>query len=169
MDIHVATVQPLNPPNIAVPKYSVHKTGEEWEHTKKTTGVLIIHLGQMNAEICPDNGKPQDYRHLMKGPKNPKRTRSFANEIGILFQGIRDIEGTNTCFFIHNHEVPQCSKVTYSRIVCDIRPRKNQTHRVKLTVGGDTFSYKGPVSAPTSYLTTAKLHWNIVLYTPDGK
>ena len=36
----------------------------------------------MKAVICPDTRKPQEYRHIMKGPDNPKWTRTFANEIG---------------------------------------------------------------------------------------
>ena len=123
----------------------------------------------MNAVICPDTGKPQEYSHQMKGPDKPKWTRAFKNEIGQLFQGIRDIEGTNTCFFIHKNEVPKGIKVTYSRIVCDIIPHKNETHRVLLTVGGDKLSYYDPFSNPTADLITAQLHWNSVLSTPYVK
>ena len=36
-------------------------------------------------------------------------------------------------------------------------------------MGGDKISYEGPVSTPTADLKTAKLHWNSVLYTLDGK
>ena len=36
-------------------------------------------------------------------------------------------------------------------------------------MGGDKISYEGPVSTPTVDLTTAKIHWNRVLYIPDGK
>ena len=66
----------------------------------------------------------------MKGPDKPKWTREIETEIGRLFQGIRDIEGTEKCFFIHKNEVPQYSKVTYSCIVCNTKPKKKKTHRV---------------------------------------
>ena len=105
----------------------------------------------------------------MKGTNKPKWKREFANERGRLFQGIRDIKGTNTCFFIQSNKVPQESKVTYSHIICDIRPQKTETHRVRLTVGGDKISYKVPVSTPTADLRTSKLHWRIIVSTPDGK
>ena len=36
-------------------------------------------------------------------------------------------------------------------------------------MGGNKISYDGPVSTPTDDLTTAKLHWNSVLSTSDGK
>ena len=36
-------------------------------------------------------------------------------------------------------------------------------------VGGNKLSYEGPISIPTADFTTAKLHCNSVLSTPDGK
>ena len=36
-------------------------------------------------------------------------------------------------------------------------------------MGGENISYDDPVSITTSDLTTAKIHWNSVLSTPDGK
>ena len=99
MSDHIATFQPLNPSNKAVHTYSVQKAGEDWAHTNNTTGDMTIQPGSMNALICPYTIKPQEYRHLMKGPDKPKWTRVFVNEIGRLFQVIRDIEGTNTCFY----------------------------------------------------------------------
>ena len=123
----------------------------------------------MNMVICPDTGKPQEYRHPRKGPEKPKWTRAMENDIGCLWQGIRDIEGTYTFFFVHRHDIHQDSNVTYIHIVCDIRTQKIETHRVELTVGGDKLTYDGPLSTPKEYLTTAKLHWNIVLSTPYRK
>ena len=123
----------------------------------------------MNAVIFPDTEKFQEYSELMKGPDKPKCTRAVSNDTGCLFQGIRDIKGIETCFFIHMHDVPQDRKVTYIHIVCKIRPQKKETHRLLLTVGGDKLTYDGPVSTPTIYLTTSKIHWNSVLSTPDRK
>ena len=40
---------------------------------------------------------------------------------------------------------------------------------MRLTVGVDKISYEVPVSTPTYDFTTAKLRWNSVLSTPDGK
>ena len=42
-------------------------------------------------------------------------------------------------------------------------------HRVRLTVGGDKLTFDGPVSTPTSDLTTSKMHWNSVILTPGSK
>jgi hypothetical protein len=54
-----------------------------------------------NAVIHPVTGKEMEYSALMKDPcLQPLWTRGFGNECGRLFQGIRDIPGTDTCFFI---------------------------------------------------------------------
>ena len=91
------------------------------------------------------------------------------NEIGRLFKVIIYIKGTDTYLFIHRHKVSQDIKVTYNLIVCNIRPQKKETHRVKLTVSSNKLTYDVPVSTPTSDLTRAKIHWNSVLSTPDEK
>ena len=38
-----------------------------------------------------------------------------------------------------------------------------------LTVGGEELTYNELVSAPTADVTTVKIHWNIFLFTLDGK
>ena len=38
--------------------------------------------------------------------------------------------------------------------------QKTETHRTRLTAGGNLIDYPGEVSTPTSYLTTMKLHVN---------
>jgi hypothetical protein len=56
---------------------------------------------QANAVIHPVTRKEMEYSALMKDPRlQPLWTRGFGNECGRLFQGIRDIPGTDTCFFI---------------------------------------------------------------------
>jgi hypothetical protein len=75
---------------------------------------------------------------LMKDPRlQPLWKRGFGNEYGRLFQGIRDIPGTNTCLFIKLTNVLTDRKITYGKIVCNIKPPKKEKERVRLTVGGD--------------------------------
>ena len=40
---------------------------------------------------------------------------------------------------------------------------------MRLTLGGDKLTFDGPVSTPTSYLSTSKLHWNSVISTLGSK
>ena len=73
--------------------------------------------------------------------------------------------GTNTIFFIPKDKVPAGITVTYGRIVAEIRPQKAETHRTRLTVGGNLINSPGDVTTPTADLVTAKLIFNSVLST----
>jgi hypothetical protein len=124
-----------------------------------------------NAIVDPDTGQSLEYRHLIKDEKTKHLwTRSFANELGRLAQGVADRhKGTNTIFFIGHDAVPKDRKVTYGRIVVSIRPQKTEVERTRLTVGGNLIDYPGEVSTRTAGLTTAKILFNSVLSTKDAK
>jgi hypothetical protein len=80
---------------------------------------------QANAIIHQVTGKEMEYLGLMKDPRlQPLWTRGFGNECGRLLQGIRDIPGTDTCFFIDLKNIPNDRKITYGKIVCDYKPHK---------------------------------------------
>ena len=98
-------------------------------------------------------------------------TKSLANEFGQLAQGVRNRkEGTNTMYFIPKEEVPsKTKKVTYLKIVCNIRPDKAETHRTRITVGGNLLDYAGTITTPTATITTAKSLFNSVVSTPSAK
>jgi hypothetical protein len=73
-----------------------------------------------NAVIHPVARKEMEYMALMKDPRlQPLWKRGFGNECGRLFQGIWDIPGTETCFFIKLTNVLKDRKITYGKIVCD--------------------------------------------------
>jgi hypothetical protein len=75
---------------------------------------------QANAVIHPVTRKEMEYMALMKDPQlQPLWTRGFGNECGRLLQGIQDIPGTDTCFFIKLTNIPKDRKITYGKIVCD--------------------------------------------------
>ena len=81
-----------------------------------------------------------EYRELIKRPETRETWfRSLANEIGRLAQGIRNIKGTGTIFFIPKYELPRerLKEVTYARIVVDYKPRKLEKNRSRITAGGD--------------------------------
>ena len=48
--------------------------------------------------------------------------RYFANKLGQQAQGIREVKGTNTVMLIPKSKVPKDKKVTYGKIVCDMKP-----------------------------------------------
>ena len=77
------------------------------------------------AVMCTDTGKMMKYRDLLTHPDPILRgewCRSSANEFGRLFQGVggRIAAPTNTCYFVHKHEVPpdRMKDVTYGKFEC---------------------------------------------------
>jgi hypothetical protein len=124
---------------------------------------------QANAVIHPVTGKEMEYMALMKDPRlQPLWKRGFGNEYGHLFQGIRDIPGTDTCFFIKLTDIPTEIKITYGKIVCDYKPHKKEKERVRLTVGGDRLDYSGDVATSTAHITTFKILIHSTLSTRDA-
>ncbi len=133
------------------------------------TNQHVHHLA--NSVIDPITGTSQEYRHLIKGPHQAQWTKSFANELGRLAQGVgkRMPNGTNTFFFVPKDQIPSGRTVTYGRIVVEIRPQKEETHRTRLTVGGNLIDYPGDVSTPTADLTTTKVLINSTISTPGAR
>jgi hypothetical protein len=53
-----------------------------------------------------------EYMALMNDPRlQPLWKQGFGNECGRLFQGIQDIPGTDTCFFIKLTNIPKDRKI----------------------------------------------------------
>jgi hypothetical protein len=124
---------------------------------------------QANAVIPPVTGKEMEYSALMKDPRlQPLWTRGFGNKCGRLFQGIRDIPGTDTCFFIDLKNIPNDRKITYGKIVCDYKPHKKEKERAQLTVGGDRLDYSGDIATSMADITTFKILINSTLSTKDA-
>jgi hypothetical protein len=74
------------------------------------------------------------------------------------------------CFFIEKDEVPWDRKkdVTYGKIVCNVRPQKDEVNRSRLTVGEDRINFEGDCSTPTANLLTVKLLLNSIVSTPGA-
>jgi hypothetical protein len=65
-------------------------------------------IPMMNAVLHPATGKEMQYKDIMKHPLLGSRyKRGFVNELGRLCQDIRDIKGTNTCFFVELKNIPK--------------------------------------------------------------
>ena len=122
------------------------------------------------AILDEETGRSLEFRHLIKSDKyRDIWMHSFANELGRLAQGVRDIPGTDTIDFIPFSAVPKGETVTYGRIVCTFRPQKDEPNRTRLTVGGNLLVALYDVSTPTGDLTTAKLLFNSVISTPGAR
>jgi hypothetical protein len=80
----------------------------------------------MNAVIHPASGKEMQYKYIMQYKKlGPQYKTGFGNELGRPCQGIIDIHGTNTCFFVELTNIPKYRKITYGKLVCDYKPNKS--------------------------------------------
>jgi hypothetical protein len=74
----------------------------------------------MNSVIHPVTGKEMHYKDLMKDPElAPLFETGLGNELGRICQGIRDIAGRNTAFFVELSSIPKDRKITYGKLVCD--------------------------------------------------
>jgi hypothetical protein len=124
-----------------------------------------------NAVINQDTGASLEYRQLIQDETTfPVWNKLSANEFGHLAQGVgRRIEGFNTILFIPRQAIPKGKIVTYGRFVVEIRPRKTETHRVCLTVGGNLIQYPGDVSTRSADLTTSKCLWNSTISTEGAR
>ena len=70
--------------------------------------------------------------------------------MGKLAQGIRGVKGIDTVISILKYQVPKDKKLTYGKIVCEVKPEKEEKGRTRLTVGGNLLDFKVNISAPTA-------------------
>ena len=115
-----------------------------------------------------------EYRDLIKDPTTKAIwANSMCHEIGRLVQGRKStgLKDTNAIGFIPFNDIPpeRRKDVTYARIVVDYRPQKTESHRTRITVGGDKINYPYTVTTETAELTTHKLLLNSVMSSPGAK
>jgi hypothetical protein len=177
----VVTPRTLNPSSPRVPTRSQRHSPRNLSQnsfSRMDTAHMDISLGNnhwsrqhlTNAVIHPVTGKEMEYMALMKDPRlQPLWTLGFGNECGRLFQGIKDIPGTNTCLFIKLTNIPKDRKITYGKIVCDYKPHKKEKEHVCLTAGGDRLDYSGDVTTSTADTTTFKILINSTLSIEEAK
>jgi hypothetical protein len=165
-------------PQPAPPSHShgTRANAKKVQHTAATTTFHTdaYHCALHSTAINPDTGHTAEYRELRECSDGAKWINSCADEIGRLCNGRgpnnKMKTGTNTLFFIPISAMPKGRKATYIRIVCADRPeKKDETRRVRFTVGGDQVDYPGAVSTKTADLATAKILINSVLSTPGAK
>ena len=80
--------------------------------------------------------------------------------------------GTNTIFYLTHDEIRCIQKdrtVTYSRIVIDHRPQKDNPNQVRITVGGNLIDYPYELTTCTADMVSSKIMWNSVISTPGAK
>jgi hypothetical protein len=118
------------------------------------------------------SGKQLEHRQLHRHPTYKEVwDTSYANELGRLCQGIgqdkanpakQRVEGTNTFRPIKLHDIPidRRGDVTYTKVVCEVRPQKEDPNRTRITIGGNRTCYPGDTGTPTGSLELVKLQVN---------
>jgi hypothetical protein len=147
-----------------------HNTATEAVAQSATCDRYAHHIAAL-ATTPPVAGKQASIKKLLAGPDAKIWERGLANEWGRLLphgigtnRPITDrIAGTGTIFFIQKSQVPIDRKVTYANFINNIRPQKEETHRVRMTAGGDKLDYPGDASSPTVSMLDAKIHINSVI------
>ena len=63
-------------------------------------------------------------------------------------------------------KIPKDRVVTYTHIVCDYCPQKEDPNRVRLIAGGNLIDCPFDCTTRTADATTSKIMWNLVISTP---
>jgi len=144
--------------------------GPATRHLAQTaiTTMYSHHIAALTTEPITPSGKQASLKTLLKGPDADRWNKGNANEFGRLLEhGIgknrpanERIKGTGTLFPIRKNLIPDGRKVTYANFICNIRLQKEETHRVRMTAGGDKLDYPGDASSPTVSILDAKIHLN---------
>jgi hypothetical protein len=145
----------------------------------QTPGQLIAErVAQWRREFASsvldqDTGKMLEYHQLLRDPKHKAIwSKAGANEFGRLAQGVgRRIDGTNTNFFVHKHEILQdrLKDVTYIKFVLAIQTEKEDPHQIQATLGGNLIHYPIDVETPTANLLLIKIFLSSVISTDGAK
>jgi len=140
--------------------------------TRRFPAQFITDFAQ--AVLDEDTGELLEYRQLIRNPKYENDWKySFGNEIGRLAQGMPGgrAQGTNTLFFINRREIPRdrLKDIAHAKIVCNVRPQKEETNRTRLTFAGQNVESGMDNGTPTADLLTIKLHLNSVVSTPGAR
>jgi hypothetical protein len=149
--------------------------GDFWDMGSSNNTIPLVNshwkkTPMMNVVLHPASGKEMQYKDIMQHPTlGPKYKTGFGYERGRLYQGIRDIQGNNTCFFVELSNIPKDRKITYEKLVFDHKHNKAEKERVRSTVGGDRLDYTSEVATSTAEITTFKILINITLSTEDAE
>jgi hypothetical protein len=110
------------------------------------------------------------YRKLIKDPLlKDLRLKAMRKELHCLAQGCPGItKGTNTIFFLLHADICTISSnrtITYTRIVINHHPQKEDPNHVRITVGGNLIDYLFELTTCTANMVSSKILWNSVIRT----
>jgi hypothetical protein len=163
----------VSPPRVLAVDHNLsprNLSGDFWDMRSATHVQNIMSMPNTCYIIHPQTGKEMEYQDIMKVPKLKQLwERGMGKECGQKFQGLGDIKGTNTFFFVETNNIPNDHKITYCNIVCDLKPHKKEQDSVIITFVGNRLDYTCKVATPTSDITTFKILINSTLSTEDAE
>jgi hypothetical protein len=130
--------------------------------------------------LDPETGTTLEHKQLWRHPKYKHIWDTlYADELGRLCQGVgkdkkdptkQRVEGTNTFRPIQYQNIPPTRRhdITYTKVVCEVQPQKEDPNRTRITIGGNRICYPGDTGTRTGSLELVKLQVNSVLSTPDA-
>jgi len=145
------------------------------QHQKQYTGPLINIKEYCYGVVHPVTKETiTHYRKLIKDPLlKDLWIKAMSKELHRLAQGCPDVtKVTNTIFYLShadNCKIPQDRTVTYTRIVTDHRPQKEDPNHVRITVGGNLIDYPFELTTHTAHMVSSKILWNSVISTKDAR
>ena len=112
---------------------------------------------QMAPDVDSKIGALLEYRHLIKIEEKEVSNTALVNEFSRLLNGVGKAMSPRmqTMIFRPKSVVPTTMKITYARLVSEIRPYKKETHQVRMIA----------IGSPTIALTTSKILFNSVIST----
>ena len=125
--------------------------------------------------VDEEMGQSFKYRQLQKHPKYQKIwNTSYSNELVRLCPGVRKVtyvphnkcvRGADTFKVICYDDIPvnRQKLITYTKVVCEVRPHKVDLYCTRITIGGNLICYPSDVSTPTGSLKLIKHIINSVL------
>ncbi len=126
-------------------------------------------------------GQSLEHRQLRQHPAYKQIwDTSYADELGRLCQGIGTnattpakprVEGTNTFHPIQyaNILADRRHEVTYTRVVCEVRPQKADPNQTRITIGGNRICYPGDTGTKTGSIELVKTMLNSVVSRPGAR
>ena len=135
----------------------------------------VFHPTQTLTVLDPNSGNSLKHFQIWCHPGclGPTWNTSYENEIGRLCQGIgfspdkttQRIKCTDTFNIINYDNIPmyRSKKITYSKVMCTFRPKKQDPNRIHIKTGGNRIKYTGNVGTKNASIDLLKLAINSVL------
>ena len=141
----------------------------------------LAHTALALPVLDEETGDTLGHRQLRRHPKYKDTwDKSYADELGWLCQGVGTsaadptkprVAGTDTFKPIAYDDIPheRRHEVTYTKVVCEVRPQKEDPNRTRITIGGNRIVYPGDCGTKTGSLELVKILINSVLSRPSAK